>query len=646
MTLALHRSCFGVVVLGVLAVSPLRPAPVGPRNEPPALQAAQHGPDPWRREWTFERSTHVSVIRARFASTTAGVPIRYRWEIKRCDGEEFLPIEDTSEHRDDPAGLLVLPRRRSWFVDAEGCGLRLSVTGTNAGTPAIERVDVLEGARDVLHAASASDDPRHALTDGRYETAWTGQPGRGRWTITLALPRAERIDRARLVLGSTATSVARAGLGRNYAVARAPQRWSLAVSEDGTTYTTVARGESPLVRRPMIEIAHPRPVTSLKLVMEGSTDDAGQPSMASSPVVREISAYAADDAHAVLVEPWILSVNANPAASARKGAGGEVANDAYFAKFLQMRFASLHNGVARDDHYARRLGSSGELLAADDAASDGRALESIEGDDPALTEGFLTASWPPPIAVLSGSNDWEYARRTAPNTSGTTKWNPLLPARDGGMGALATAVKHRAVPFVGFCGGAQILALLEARTDGSGAEIDAILRRNTGRPIRGFAPASSLIRAWPGEGRPAPRVVFDKNDSLFADLASASGRSTTHAFPQSHLDLVRPEAFLDSAPLARLRIVATSQFCSPAVVASLHAPSVEKNPAGVGRCARVTEVFRSRDGAWPIIGAQFHAEQRDFPAPLAGDPPEAVADARMFVAATYEEIVDAYLRRQ
>ncbi len=641
MTLVPPRSTFAALVAVALAVGPLRPSSVPTQAEPAARPARPHGPDPWTRVWSFDRSTHVSVIRARFASTTSGVPIRYRWEIRPCDSDAFAPIDDASETRDDPAGLLVLPRRRTWFVDAEGCALRLSVTGTNGGLPRVDAVEAIEGARDVLRSATAEGDPSHALNDGRYETAWSGAPGRGRWSITLALPHPERVDRARLVLGSTATSVARAGLGRNYAVARAPQRWSLAVSEDSMTFTTVARGESPLVRRPMIEIAHPRPIVALKLVMEGATDDTGVPSPTAAPVVRELSAFAADDAHPVLVEPWVLSVNANPAASARKGAGGEVANDAYFAKFLQIRFAALHSGVARDDHYARRLGSSGELLRPEDAPSDGRALESIEGDDPALGEAFLTASWPPPIAVLSGSNDWEYARRTAPNTTGTTKWNPLLPARDGGMGALASAVKRRTVPFVGFCGGAQILALLEARTDGSGAEIDAVLRRNTGRPIRGFAPASALIRAWPGEGRPPTRVVFDGTDSLFADLASPSGRTTTHAFPQSHLDLVRPEAFLDSGPLARMRIVATSQFCSPAVMASLRPPAVEKSPNGL-RCTRVTEVFRSRDGAWPVIGAQFHAEQRDFAAP--GDPPEAVADARLFVAATYEEIVDAYLR--
>lgn len=562
--------------------------------------------------------------------------------MRRCGTRELAPIADASEHRDDPSELLVLPRRRTWFVDATGCGVRLVVTGTNGGAPAVIDAQAIEGARDVLRDAISSEDEERALTDGKYETAWTGTPGANRWTVTLRLPRAERIDRVRLVLGANATSVARNDprndLGRNFAVARAPQRWSLEVTEDGTTYATIARGASPLVRRPMIRVVHARPVIALRLVMEGATDDKGM-ARGASPIVREIAAYSATDALPVLPEPWILSVNANPAASARKGTGGEIANDAYFAKFLQLRFASLNAGVARDDQFARTLGDKGELVAVSESPSDGRALESIEGDDPALSESFLAASWPPPIAVLSGSNDWEYARRTTPNTKGTTRWNPLLPAREGGMGDLADAVKHRAIPFVGFCGGAQILALLEARRDGSGSEIDAVLRRNTGRPIRGFAPESALIRAWPGESRPAPRVTFDRNDALFADLAFPNGRSATHAFPQSHLDLVRPDAFANGGPLAGFRIVATSLFCSPGVVASL-------NPVnGIGRCSKVTEVFRSRDGAWPIIGAQFHPEMRDYTQPPAGDPAEAVADARLFVAAAYEEILDAYLRR-
>jgi hypothetical protein len=63
---------------------------------------------------------------------------------------------------------------------------------------------------------------------------------------------------------------------------------------------------------------------------------------------------------------------------------------------------------------------------------------------------------------------------------------------------------------------------------------------------------------------------------------------------------------------------------------------------GTGECSTIPEAFRSRDRAWPIIGAQFHAEQRDFASAAPGDPPESVADPRLFIAAVYEEMVDAY----
>jgi hypothetical protein len=68
------------------------------------------------------------------------------------------------------------------------------------------------------------------------------------------------------------------------------------------------------------------------------------------------------------------------------------------------------------------------------------------------------------------------------------------------------------------------------------------------------------------------------------------------------------------------------------------------NPSGGGWCDTVPEAFRSRDRAWPIIGAQFHAEQRDFTSPAPGDPPESIADARLFLAAAYEATVDAYVK--
>lgn len=618
------------------------PLPMIGETLPFLYPAGRTGPAAWSRVFPLPGPRHVSVIRARFASTTSGVPTRYRWEALDCDSRAFVPIADASDEQ--PGGPAVLPRRRTWFVDVEACGLRLVVTATNGGAPAVEHVDAIEGARDVLLGArvdAAGRDPT-GVVDGTYERGWTGDPGKGAWSIDVRLSRAERVDRVRMILGADATTVARTGLGRNYAVAHAPRRWTLSVSEDGTRFTPVAHSTDPLVRRPFVHVP-PRTIAALRLTIEGATDDAGRASPQASPIVRELAAYSADDPAPVLAEPWVLSVNANPAQSAHQGNGGELANDVYFAKFLQKRFAILIPSMTRDDRYARRLDGKGSLVEVATTPSDGRALEAIEGDDTTLSSAWLASSWPPPIVVFSGSNDWDYARRTSSAPKGKTRWNPLLPAREGGMGDLAAAVKGRAAPFLGFCGGAQILALLEARTSGDGEEIDAVLRRNTGRPIRGFGTTASLIRAWPGEGRPSPRVTFDPNDPLFIDLAGPSHRNTTRAFPQSHLDLVRPEAFVSGGPLSRFRVLATSLFCSNAVVASLHPVAFAPNPNGTGRCARVTEVFRSTDGRWPIVGAQFHAEQRDFDTVPAGEPPESAADAHMFVAAAYEEIVDAYL---
>jgi hypothetical protein len=139
-------------------------------------------------------------------------------------------------------------------------------------------------------------------------------------------------------------------------------------------------------------------------------------------------------------------------------------------------------------------------------------------------------------------------------------------------------------------------------------------------------------------------VRFQPEDPLFADLAGPLRRSTTQALPESHVDAVRADAFLSGGPLAGLSLVATSAFCAPGVVAASPRDGVFPNPKGPGFCDTVPEAFRTRDEAWPIIAAQFHAEQRDFSIAAPGDPPESVADSRLFIAAALEEMVDAYVR--
>jgi hypothetical protein len=230
------------------------------------------------------------------------------------------------------------------------------------------------------------------------------------------------------------------------------------------------------------------------------------------------------------------------------------------------------------------------------------------------------------------------------------------------MGQLTPAVQQRLAPFVGFCGGAQILALLEARRPGveDGVAIDALVRRNDGRLVRGHAGASTLQRAWPGQPGPRDEIKFEPDEPLFADLAGPLHRQSTRELPEWHVDAIRPEAFRVGGPLSRMKLVATSRFCtSPAPALALagstplarhaapkgtRARAVATEVAPAERCEVVPEAFRSSDEGWPIIGTQFHPEQYDFSSAALGDPPESVADAGIFVSALYEQLVDATLR--
>jgi hypothetical protein len=349
-----------------------------------------------------------------------------------------------------------------------------------------------------------------------------------------------------------------------------------------------------------------------------------------------------------------LSINANPAGQSRFTPGGEVTNDAYHAKFLQARLTELVPAARYDDRFARSLGTHGEPLDAPPRDEAGEVLESIEGDDPQLDAQWLSQSSPPPIAILSGSNDWDYSIETGPDRAHPKRWHwdPLRDARFGGMGQLAAAVRGRAAPLLGFCGGAQILALLEARrSEGALAEddkrtIDRVLWRIDGTPIRGLAKSDQLERAWPTDPHPLrAKVLFSPGDSLFADLAGALHRSSTQALPELHADSIRPDAFAPGGPLQRFELLASSTYCSPRVGEPGLTGGSFADPAGSGSwCVSVPEAFRSRDPGWPIIGAQFHAEQRDFGAAAPSDPPESVADPRLFLAAAYEQMIDAYVK--
>jgi hypothetical protein len=638
------------------------------------------GETQWKWVAAFVKPVHLGLVRARFGSApTSGVPTEFRWEFRRpsVDGTTCSPMPATGDDgwaaldgadgaiRGASDAAAAQPSPRSWFVDADACALRLVVDRTNAGPPVLREVQAIESARDVLRSAEASDDGAYGnLTaagaiDGTYARRWAGAPGKSRWTLRVDLHDPQPIDRVRLVLGFDATSTPRPGSGRNYAVAWSPIRYSLEASEDGRRFVPVAteplRADGTILplRRRLVTIAEPRAIRALRLVMTGATGPSGLPEPWAVPVVREIAAYRADDPRPVLATPWILSVNANPSGESRTTPGGEVTNDAYHAKFLQGRFARLLPALRRDDRFARSLGPYGEPLDAPPNDEAGEVLESIEGDDPQLDSQFLAQSSPPPLTVLSGSNDWDYAAATRRDPAHPKRWHwdPLPDARLGGMGQLAPAVRHRVAPFLGFCGGAQILGLLEAkRSDGASPDedmrtIDQVLRRTSGHPIRGFAKPIDVERAWPSDPHPPrAKIQFVPNDPLFADLAGPLHRSTTQALPESHADALRPDAFLPGGPLERFEVLATSAFCAPDVVAASPRDGVFANPSGSGWCDTVPEAFRSRDRAWPIVGAQFHAEQKDFTVPAPGDPPESVADARLFFAAAFEQMVDAYVR--
>jgi hypothetical protein len=647
----------------------------------------------WKWTAAFAKPVHIGLLRARFGnSPTSGVPTAFRWETRlpggngktcpvpsvestdssasppddaRPQDETWVPLDAADQTASQAGGLLAQPTRRSWFVDTDACGLRLVIDRTNAGPPVIREVQAIESARDVLRSAQASDDgayPRFRASnaiDGTYAGRWAGAAGRSRWALRVDLPNPQPIDRVRLVLGFDATSVSRPGTGRGYAIAWGPVHYVLEVSEDGRHFSPVASdpvradGSALPLRRRLVTLPEPRNVRALRLVMMGATGDTGLPESGAVPVVREIAAYRADDKQPILAPPWILSVNANPSAESHRTPGGEICNDAYHAKFLQARFTQLLPALIRDDRYARSLGDHGEPLDAPPSDEAGEMLESIEGDDPQLDGQFLSQASPPPLAVLSGSNDWDYAPETRPDAAHPKRWlwDPLRDAHFGGMGQLGPAVRMRAAPLLGFCGGAQILALLAAKHgDSSSPEedrrtIDRVLRRTSGRPIRGFAPPIDVERAWPADPHPLrAKIQFLASDPLFEDLAGALRRSTTQSLPELHSDAVRPDAFLAGGVLERFEVLATSAFCGADVIAASPRDGVFANPSGPGWCDTVPEAFRSKDRGWPIIGSQFHAEQKDFATPGPGDPPESVADARLFLASAFEQMVDAYVK--
>jgi hypothetical protein len=408
-----------------------------------------------------------------------------------------------------------------------------------------------------------------------------------------------------------------------------------------------SEGEIP-TRRRLIHLGTPRPVKLVRITIPRATGPWGEPEAAiAAPVIREVGLYEASDRRPVITEPLFLSVDANPAGLTERLAGGSSSADGLFARYVYHRLRRIVLGFDADSRWpadAARRRDQGT----------GRFLEAIEGDDPQLARPLLDATHPPPIVMLSGSFDWDYQPETAPSPQkkGHWGWDVLAPARspDRGMGQLAEAVLDRAAPFIGFCGGAQILALLEALGGRPGIDLetlDSLILRNENRPIRGLlGKPTPREHAWWYDEPPLdalrPTMIFDPTDPLF-NAPLDPRRDRTRELPSSHGDMLRASLF--GRRLGRLKLVAQSHLCGPEVDPDGPEPTFPDPTDPSRRCVAVTQAFRSIDPlAYPVVGFQFHPEQRDLMRLAAGSPPEARGDALNAMANAIQLAIDGYLR--
>lgn len=637
------------------------------------------GEEGWTWTLPFSRVVHLGLIRAHFGDSPGhGVPAEYRWEAlvpseEGCAAPRGWEPIPGGEHRDhDPNTFLYGPKdvhaqKQALFADLDACGLRLVVTLTDGGVgPVLREVKILESARSLTRAGGVSvEASSHAelegvgpegMVDGTYENAWAGAPRRGPWTVTIRLPEAHVIDRVRLLLGADATTTERRdGPGQTFAAALLPQSYRLLTSPDDDDAHFVEVGEgapptlhgSPLPARRRLVRFSERPVKALRMEIASATGPDGErDGDATAPVIREIGIYEAADPHPVVTEPLFLSVDANPAGLLDHRRGGERAADALVARDAAHRLRRIVLGFDADTAWpvnqARRRD-----------ASAGRFLQSIEGDDPLLRRELLEAVAPPPVVMLSGSFDWEYAAKTAPPTrSRPWAWDPTAtaesPAR--GMGLLRDVVRGRVTPLMGFCGGAQILALLDAPPPPPGTNaFDAVLVRNENQLLRG-QPSNERHHErvwwsdWAFTDVSRPRVFFLPHDPLFETGDAAWSRNVTSELPLSHGDMLRTTAF--EGPLGDLQIVAASSLCAPWVESTGPEPTWPDPTDPRSTCVAVPQAFRSRPApGYPIIGFQFHPEQRDLQRLAPGSPTDARGDALNVFANSLDLILESYVEQ-
>jgi len=212
------------------------------------------------------------------------------------------------------------------------------------------------------------------------------------------------------------------------------------------------------------------------------------------------------------------------------------------------------------------------------------------------------------------------------------------------MGLLRDAISARRAPFLGFCGGAQILALLDAP---EAEKLESIVVRNENRTIRASLDLEPHPeRAWwtdaPVSDGDRPRVWFLPSDPLFDMGNPGARRDQTRELPISHVDMIRTTAF--DGPLRDLQIVAWSRLCARWVDPLGPEPTWPDPRDPVSRCVDVPQAFRSRDRTgYPLIGFQFHPEQRDLTRLAPGSPNAARGDALNIFANAIDLVLDAYV---
>lgn len=625
------------------------------------------GAGEWIWALPFHRVVHLALVRASFGDgPMIGVPSAYRWETQapvdgRCEPWALWSLVPGGQRddRDDNVFLHgdkdIHAQRQALFTDVDACGLRLVVTAMDRGGPVLREVKLVEGAPSLSRGARVeapspspvlAESSAEGVVDGTYEGAWAGTAGAGEWTVTVRLPAPQVVDRTRLVLGEDAvTSAQRGTTGRVFSGGYLPTRYAIETSPDDSPAHLVPLSEADPphdgdallpVRRRLIKHS-PRVVKTLRLTIHAATGRWGErESATAAPVVREIGLYAASDARPVVAEPTFLSVDANPSGLTALGKGGEAYADGVFARDAYHRLRRVLVGFDADTRWpadASRRRDRGT----------GRFLEAIEGDDPSLGRALLEASSPRPIVLLSGALDWEFGDRTAPwpGKAAHWTWDVTSDAASAGrgMGRLGPAVRDRVAAFVGFCGGAQILALLAAD-----APRDAIVMRNANTPIRGLlAVEDPYERAWwsdaPALDRARPTIELDPLDALFATGEPGPRRRETRELPSLHGDTIRASAF--ERWLSPFQVVATSRFCRRWVADGLEPTTRD----GDARCLIVPQAFRTSDPLTrPIVGFQFHPEQRDLQRLAEGSPPDARADALAAFSNAIALALDAYVR--